>query len=286
MSDRLKSYFIGFYPVLVMVVVGYSATGLISAPMQLVWWGALLTSAPMLLLFMRLMILKDVARTSKTLPILSVLALVGFAMALYGWSLHGEPQNGAVFATAGFAGFLLYDFWYSNYGRTPSDKIVMGQPLPEFTLQEVDGTSVSSSTFTGQPALILFYRGNWCPLCMAQIDELSALHKDFDDLGIRVILISPQPPKFSAKLAERHTLNFRFLADVGGAAARDLKLLVKNGLPLGLGLLGYASDTVYPTVIMTDSDGKVIFADQTNNYRVRPKPDTYLRIYREALAAG
>ena len=284
MSDRLKSIFIGLYPLVVMAVVIKSLMALGANPMQLVWWGALATSAPMMALFMRLMILKDVARTSKSLPVLSSLALVGFALALYAWAERGEPELGFVFAATGFAGFMIYNFWYSNYGRTPSDRIVVGQPLPDFSVQEADGAQVPSASFTGQPALILFYRGNWCPLCMAQIDELAALHRDFEDLGIQIILISPQPPRFSAKLAKRHSLNFRFLADRDGAAARDLKLLVRNGLPLGLGLLGYATDTVYPTVIMTDAGGRVIFADQTDNYRVRPEPDTYLRIYRETLA--
>lgn len=284
MSDRIKSIFIGIYPVVAVAVVVKSLMALSAAPMQLVWWGALATSAPMVMLFMRLMILRDVARTSKSLPLLSVLALVGFALALYGWSGRGEPDLGLVFALTGFAGFLAYDFWYSNYGRTPSDLFTVGQPLPDFTLQEEDGTVVPSASFTGRPALILFYRGNWCPLCMAQIDELAALHQDFADLDVQVVLISPQPHIFTARLAARHAVNFRFLVDPGAAAARDLKLLVKNGLPLGLGLLGYAADTVYPTVIMTDADGRVIFADQTDNYRVRPEPDTFLRIYREAVA--
>lgn len=286
MSDRLKSIFIGIYPLVLVTIVARSLLALSGDPMQLVWWGALLTSAPIMLLFMRLMILKDVARTSKTLPLCSVLALVGLALALYGWSEHGDPQLGFIFAATGFAGFLAYDFWYSNYGRMPSDQITLGQPLPDFTLQEADGTAVQAASFNGQPALILFYRGNWCPLCMAQIDELSVLHKDFEDLDVQVVLISPQPPKFSARLAARHSVNFRFLADAEGAAARELKLLVKNGLPLGLGLLGYSADTVYPTVIITDAGGRVIFADQTDNYRVRPEPDTYLRVFREALTAS
>lgn len=283
MSDRLKSIYIGIYPLVVMVVVIKSLMALSTDPVALVWWGALLTSLPMMGLFMRLMILKDVARTSKSLPVLSSLALIGFALALYGWSLRGEAGQGLAFAVAGFAGFMIYNFWYSNYGRTPSDRIKLGQPLAEFTLQEADGAVVPSASFTGQPALILFYRGNWCPLCMAQIDELVALRAEFEGLGVQVILISPQPPEFSAKLAARHSQNFRFLADIDGAAARELKLMVRNGLPLGLGLLGYSPHTVYPTVIMTDAGGKVIFADQTDNYRVRPVPETYLQIFRDTI---
>lgn len=281
MSDRLKSIYIGFYPLVVIAVVIKSLMALSADATALVWWGALLTSLPMMGLFMRLMIMKDLARTAKSLPVLSSLALIGMALALYDWSLLGGAETGFVFAVAGFAGFMIYNFWYSNYGRTPSDRIAVGQPLPEFTVQEADGAAVPSASFTGQPALILFYRGNWCPLCMAQIDELVALRADFEGLGVQVVLISPQPPKFSAKLAARHSQNFRFLADIDGTAARDLKLMVRNGLPLGLGLLGYSPHTVYPTVIMTDAAGSVIFADQTDNYRVRPVPETYLTIYRE-----
>jgi hypothetical protein len=50
------------------------------------------------------------------------------------------------------------------------------------------------------------------------------------------------------------------------------------GLPFGMQLLGYDSDTVMPTVIITDDEGKIIFADLTDNYRVRPEPETFMRV--------
>jgi hypothetical protein len=36
-----------------------------------------------------------------------------------------------------------------------------------------------------------------------------------------------------------------------------------------------------PTVIITDEQGKIIFADLTDNYRVRPEPETFLRVLDE-----
>ncbi len=41
-------------------------------------------------------------------------------------------------------------------------------------------------------------------------------------------------------------------------------------------MIGYEGDTVLPTLVVTDSEGRVVFADQTDNYRVRPTPDTVL----------
>ena len=48
----------------------------------------------------------------------------------------------------------------------------------------------------------------------------------------------------------------------------------------GLQALGYASDTVMPTVVITAPGGRILWADETDNYRVRPEPDTYLAVLR------
>ncbi|MBW2550119.1 MAG: hypothetical protein JRE73_04995 [Deltaproteobacteria bacterium] len=40
--------------------------------------------------------------------------------------------------------------------------------------------------------------------------------------------------------------------------------------------LGYDSDSVLPTVVITDPSRRIIFVDLTDNYRVRPEPSTFL----------
>ena len=69
-----------------------------------------------------------------------------------------------------------------------------------------------------------------------------------------------------------------FLVDKDNRAAKALDILSENGTPTGLELLGYDSDTVMPTVLITDEKGKIIFADLTDNYRVRPEPDTFIEV--------
>lgn len=65
----------------------------------------------------------------------------------------------------------------------------------------------------------------------------------------------------------------------GSELAKKWQLLSKNGLPSGLQVLGYDSDTVMPTVILTDACGKIIYSDQTSNYRVRPEPADFLAYF-------
>jgi len=50
---------------------------------------------------------------------------------------------------------------------------------------------------------------------------------------------------------------------------------------MGMHLLGYDCDTVLPTVIITDKGGRVLWAHETDNYRIRPEPGIYLAVLTE-----
>ena len=194
-------------------------------------------------------------------------------------------QDGRTRALAlGAATFALYSLWYSRLGRAPSGKLTVGQRLPALELLGANGEPYSTSALAGHPALLFFYRGNWCPLCMAQIKEVAGHYRELSALGAKVVLISPQPHGNTAELARRFDVSFDFVTDVGNRAARALDLEMKDGLPMGMGLLGYDHDTVFPTVLVLDRDGVIRWADQTDNYRVRPEPSTFLPLLRELAA--
>ena len=95
---------------------------------------------------------------------------------------------------------------------------------------------------------------------------------------MEVVLISPQPHKNSKELARKMAVDFHFLTDDKNSMARRLGLDHKSGVPFGMEVLGYDSETVLPTVIITDEQGKILFLDQTDNYRLRPEPATFLQV--------
>ncbi|MCC6208580.1 MAG: AhpC/TSA family protein, partial [Gammaproteobacteria bacterium] len=156
----------------------------------------------------------------------------------------------------------------------------VGTRLPSFTVRDVGGSIINSSQLTDRPAILIFYRGNWCPLCVAQLKELVARYKEIVALGVRVAMISPQPHSDTVELARKHDMKFDFLSDEGNVAARALGIEHPNGLPMGIQMLGYDSDTVLPTVIITDRSGNIVWTHETDNYRIRPEPDIYLDILR------
>ena len=72
-----------------------------------------------------------------------------------------------------------------------------------------------------------------------------------------------------------------FFQDKNNSAASELGIIAPSGTPMGLQLLGYSSDTAMPTVIISDTDGEILFVDQTDNYRVRPEPELFLEVLRK-----
>jgi cytochrome oxidase Cu insertion factor (SCO1/SenC/PrrC family) len=50
----------------------------------------------------------------------------------------------------------------TNLAATDLDRVKVGQPAPDFTLENMDGRRVSLSDFRGKKSVVLvFYRGYW-----------------------------------------------------------------------------------------------------------------------------
>ncbi len=247
------------------------------------WAGAAVAALPMPLLMGRLM-LAATARTADNLPVLLFVSLAGTC--LVAWEVYFEGTGDTLAIVCAVTATLIiftYVFWYSRYGRHEEASLGVGSKLPDFELTDLEGNVVRAADFTGAPTVFLFYRGNWCPLCMAQIGELVDRYQELDELGVTVCLISPQSEEHTEALASKHDVPFRFLLDQDNKVAESLNIAVRNGVPAGVPG-GYDADTVMPTLIVTNAAGTIVFSDQTDNYRVRPEPDFFLAILRRARA--
>jgi len=278
--NLLKSVFVSAYLMAAMATTVFAALSLWNSHDFVTWSGVILVTAPFVLVISWLMLFRNVARTSAHFPSLIWLGLAGVVLASWGYVQGGSP-NAPVLALAGWVGFLIYVYWYSSFNRHASNQLGFGKMLPEFELTDATGKVINSASLTDKPVVWIFYRGNWCPLCMAQIKELVGQYKELQELGVRVALISPQPHKFTIGLARKFNVPFDFLTDDGNRAAHVLGINNPHGLPMGMQMLGYDSDTVLPTVVITDAGGRILWAHETDNYRVRPEPDVYLAVLRD-----
>ena len=280
--NLLKSIYVSTYMMVAMFITGYAIWSLAETGDIVSWGGVLLVTAPFMAVLSWIMLSRSVARTSAHFPLLNVLGVAGIALAAWGYFVNGAGVTALILATVGWLGFIVYSYWYSVFNRKESEQLLVGGKLPEFQVRDTDGNMIGPASFAGQATVWMFYRGNWCPLCMAQVKELVSEYKAIEDLGARVALVSPQPHRYTISLERKLGVKFDFLTDEDSQAAKILGISSPDGLPMGLQALGYDGDTVLPTVIITDKDGKVLWAHETDNYRVRPEPSVYLSVLRNA----
>jgi peroxiredoxin len=280
----IKSLFIGVYPVIALGLFVLPFLG-VESPVWLLGLAAM--SALPFPLFLGTLFLYRTARTSENLNFLYIIPAIALLIAIVGILITGLESVRYLFSViaimSAIAGNLLYVFWYSRFGRKDNSLLKVGQKLPLFSLKNAMGNSISSKEIGSQASLIMFYRGNWCPLCMAQIKEVAGQYRELEKRGIKIYMVSPQPEGHTGALAKRFDVNMTFLIDENSNVANQLQIIAKNGLPMGLQALGYDSDTVMPTVVMTNDQGDIIFADLTDNYRVRPEPEDFLKVFDSQL---
>ena len=279
--NLVKSIFIFLAPAILLIILIQSILGLLHSSNIAIYLGVLLSALPLLLFFSYILLFKKLARTNPHLPWVSIPSVVGYCIVLFVFMKSSNIHyiNAMVYSLTAFFITFLYIYWYSNNGRKIAQLLTDTHQLPEFNLKDYSGNEILSSHFIGTKTLIFFFRGNWCPLCMAQISEIVNLYKRFEDNNIDVVFISPQSAKNTESLANRFNLSFKFYIDEHNQAAKQLGILHKNGLPMGFQALGYDSDSVYPTIIATDEKGVILYNDQTSNYRVRPEPQELLSIF-------
>jgi peroxiredoxin len=278
--NLLKSVFISTFILWLTMVSLHALTQVLRGTEPLLsWLGLALSAVAPLAFFIKVFLFKS-PRTPRHPIEYSILSGLGLVITMAMSFRYGQAA-GAIHVWAGFSllGWLVYLRWYSVFRGRDAQALRVGSPLPEFRLESLDGHIVSSESFKAKPHLLLFYRGNWCPFCTAQVEELAAGYKRLEEAGISVILISPQSVKKNQALASRFDVPMIFLRDRNSDAARQLGILHKWGTPMGLQLLGYESDTVLPTIIMTDAQGQIVFSDQTDNYRGRPEFEVLLANY-------
>jgi thiol-disulfide isomerase/thioredoxin len=81
-------------------------------------------------------------------------------------------------------------------------------PLPAFSMQDLDGRTISSDAWRGKVTIVNFW-ATWCPPCRAEIPDLVALQDKYRD-QLQIIGVSQDEagPDVVRRFAEEHDINY------------------------------------------------------------------------------
>ena len=162
--------------------------------------------------------------------------------------------------------------------------------IPEFQLPDHNGKRVSSSDLLakGRPALC-FFRGRWCPFCVAQMEAMNLVWPEIEQGGAKLVAISPQTVQQSFFMRDQHKLRFPLLSDAGDNVARKFGLTYRVpdeqksiyqrafvNLPVVNGDESW--ELPIPATYIINRDGTVIFASANEDYTERPEPADIVRL--------
>lgn len=134
-----------------------------------------------------------------------------------------------------------------------------GEQLPSFSAIHEDGSTVSSSDLLGSPAVILFVRGNWCPFCSRQVEEVTSHYKSLSELGAKLILITPKPLATTRRVAEMFGVEFDFWLDESLHIAESFGIVMSEGVPESQYKM-YGHNTFWPTALVVDKNGVIRYS--------------------------
>jgi thioredoxin-dependent peroxiredoxin len=150
------------------------------------------------------------------------------------------------------------------------DSPELGEPAPDFSLNDGDGAGWKLRDQRGKVVVLLFYPGDETPICTRQMCSVRDRWSDYSATGAEVVGISTDSVASHKKFAEHHDLPLRLLADESGAVA---KLYGARSLIPG---------KVARSVFVIDANGTLRYRDVRPLGLFRPKDDEVIAAIREA----
>ena len=173
-----------------------------------------------------------------------------------------------------------------------------GDVLEPFTLLDVRGGDVALDDLVAHgPAVLVFFRFAGCPACNIALPYYrDHLVPALDELGARLVAISPQVPERLVEIADRHALPYTVASDRDNGLARALGItFVTNeasqryarskGTDLSETLGTGSWELPMPTVIVVDGERIVRFADVTPDWMARTDAEPILAAVRAIVPA-
>lgn len=175
--------------------------------------------------------------------------------------------------------------------------LAVGAAAPQdAALHTVDGKATTvGKALAGQPTVVIFYRGGWCPFCTRQLAGLREIVPGLTEAGWKIIAIAPDAPE-TLRAAAADEDGLRRFSDAEGHAMRAFGVAFHVDDATQEKLQGYGIDLAkasgqnhrllpVPSVFAIDGTGVIRFAHVNPDYKARMDAQELLSTVKKPGAA-
>lgn len=149
----------------------------------------------------------------------------------------------------------------------------VGEEAPDFTLPSSQGGDVKLSDFRGKSSvLLIFYPGDFTPICTLQLCSYTESYKEFEQRGFTILGIGTDPVDIHRKFQKEKHISFPLLSDVDGAICR------------AYGVYGSIRKKPQRAIIMVDRHGVIKLRHIELTRLLYKKADAVLELIERAMA--
>jgi peroxiredoxin len=172
---------------------------------------------------------------------------------------------------------------------TPAAVAKVGAVLADSELLDVNGMTTSFYAVTaGAAAVVVFYRGAWCPYCnIALASYQEKLVPELTKRAVTLIAVSPQTPDGSLTMQQKNDLTFTVVSDPGNVLAAQLGIVTrpsdeilamqkKLGVDISQANADGGPTLAMPTVLILDAVHMLRWIDVHPDYSTRSEPTQIL----------
>jgi len=163
----------------------------------------------------------------------------------------------------------------------------VGDEAPRFTVETVDGKAFDfDPRHLERPAIVIAFRGGWCPYCNMHLSELRHVVPEIQTLGVDVLFLSGDRPELLYDSLGDDTrvdiagLGYTILSDANAGAAVAFGIAFKapeqtiqrrheKGQDINASSMALHGVLPVPSVFAIDTDGRIRFAYSNADYKVR-----------------
>ncbi len=171
---------------------------------------------------------------------------------------------------------------------TDTQPLEKGVTAPDPALLTLEGDETSlNRVLQGEPTVLVFYRGSWCPYCIRHLSELQDVKADLSEMGWKLVGVSPDSPEHLREAMGKAELDYTLVSDREMHAAKAFGIafqvqenILKKYKTYGIDLTEASGRTHHqlpvPSVFAIDADGVIQYVYTNPDYKKRLSGDDLL----------